>query len=119
MKKKISESKVREIVRKQLQIKKLNDLHESVLNETETGAQAMTTGMSGQEAWMTARNQLADKLKKVPKRWQKAAVVLMADKMADAFIANTLQKQTLITKAKSMGIDFSEELPADDEAQSE
>jgi len=119
MGKKISEAKIRSIVRKQLQLKKLNELHEMTMGEAETGTQAVTTGMSSQEAWMTARNKLAEKLKQVPKRWQKAAVILMADKLADAFIANSLPKQTLITKAKSMGIDFGEELPTDDEAEGE
>ena len=116
MGKKISETKVREIVRKQLQLKKLNDLHENVLKENETGKAQMQKGMSNADAFAALKNLAAIMQKGAGlQRWQIAATVMLAQQLPKAFKDENVSKTEFARGAKLMGIDLSQALPDEGE----
>jgi len=115
MAKKISETKVREIVRRQLQLKKLNDLHESSLSETETTGKAqMQKGMSNADAFLALKD-LALIMQKGAglQRWQIAATVMLAQQLPGAFSEGGPSKDQFARGAKLMGIDLAQATPAE------
>lgn len=109
---KITEKKLRQIVRNKLKLKKLEQLHENALKENETGKAQMQKGMSNADAFAALKD-LAVIMQKGTglQRWQIAATVMLAQQLPKAFTEGNVSKTEFARGAKLMGIDLSQALP--------